>query len=147
MNKKWVIPLTIFIIFLFGGGITATVADSSLSGMITSWFDDKTERSIAEIDRAIKEEQAIQADHLKEVLAGQFAEIDQELDEFVEVEKQRQLTILREYTDAQIADLGEPAEVDPERKAAIENELEHIFQEAVEKMENIQLEKMIEEGE
>ncbi|MCG5105003.1 hypothetical protein [Oceanobacillus alkalisoli] len=147
MNKKWIISLTIFIIFLFGGGITATVADSSLSGIITSWFDVKTERSIVELDNAIKEEQAIQTERLKEVLAEQIAEVDQEWDEFVEVEKQRQLTILREHTDTQIAELNEIREIDPERKKVMENELERIFQEAATEMEEIKLEIVREEVE
>lgn len=140
MNKKQVIPLALFIMLLFGGGLTATVADSSLSGILTSWLDDKTEQSIAEIDSAIKEEQAIQTERLKEVLAEEIKEVEKEWETFIEAEKQKQLAALREYTDKHIAERIGVTEVDPEKQATVEKELERIFQEAVNEMENIMLE-------
>lgn len=144
-KKKRSFYILLISVALFTGGLTITAADSSISGVLTTWFNNKTDESIEEIDRAIQEEQAEQTERLKAALAEKITEVEIELQELIEEEKEKQVDMLRKYADEKLQQLPN-LEIGTEDKAVLEKELERIYQAAIKEMEEVTIEYSSEAG-
>lgn len=144
-KKKRSFYILLISVALFTGGLTITAADSSISGVLTTWFNNKTDESIEEIDRAIQEEQAKQTERLKAALAEKITEVEIELQELIEEEKEKQVDMLRKYADEKLQQLPN-LEIGTEDKAVLEKELERIYQAAIKEMEEVTIEYSSEAG-
>lgn len=144
-KKKRSFYILLISVALFTGGLTITAADSSISGVLTTWFNNKTDESIEEIDRAIQEEQAEQTERLKAALAEKITEVEIELQELIEEEKEKQVDMLRKYADEKLQQLPN-LEIGTEDKAMLEKELERIYQAAIKEMEEVTIEYSSEAG-
>ncbi|MFD1608781.1 hypothetical protein [Oceanobacillus luteolus] len=144
-KKKRSFYILLISVALFTGGLTITAADSSISGVLTTWFNNKTDESIEEIDRAIQEEQAEQTERLKAALVEKVTEVEIELQELIEEEKEKQVDMLRKYADEKLQQLPN-LEIGTEDKAVLEKELERIYQAAIKEMEEVTIEYSSEAG-
>lgn len=144
-KKKRSFYILLISVALFTGGLTITAADSSISGVLTTWFNNKTDESIEEIDRAIQEEQAKQTERLKAALAEKITGVEIELQELIEEEKEKQVDMLRKYADEKLQQLPN-LEIGTEDKAVLEKELERIYQAAIKEMEEVTIEYSSEVG-
>lgn len=135
MRKKLRMIIVIgFGCLLFGGGLTVTVADSSVSGVLSAWLSKQTDSAIEEIDEVIQEEQQMQTERLKTVLADQISEKEQEWRQFVETEKEKRVTNLQVFTEEKILEITESGSPEAEMAA---DELERIFRQAISDMEKV----------
>jgi TolA-binding protein len=143
MNKKKRFTIVLILALVLCGSTTAAVADTSISGALSSWITSKSDTAIEEIDEAIQEEQANQTERLQEVLAEKIGEAEEEWDQFVEEEKEKRVRELQGHADHLIENYQN---LEQERKAELENDLNGILEKAIEEMENLTSDDFAEEG-
>lgn len=132
-KKKFVIIL-LFVFAFMGGGLSIVIADTSISGVLSTWLSNKTEQSIQTIETEIQKEQGKQTERLKTELQASIDQLENELNVFVETEKQKRITAIEMYAEELLTQIT----VDGlDRKTEIEKELDNIYQEAIERMDVI----------
>lgn len=119
--------------------MTIAFANPSVVNMLETWFGDKTEQAIAEIDEEINQEQIKQTERLKEALASEIVEVEAAFDRFVEEESQKRVAAIQTHADEKIAEISTLID-DEEKKSEIEAELEAIYQEAIQAIEAVDVE-------
>ncbi|MFA1821916.1 hypothetical protein ACDX78_17325 [Virgibacillus oceani] len=136
MQAKWrkIVIGTLFLIVVAGSSVTIAFADQNIGGMLTSWFDQKTEESVEEIEQAILTEQQKQTKKLQEELRLAIEAAEEELHDFVEAEKSSRVEDIRKYADS----LMEEIEIDESAmKETKLQELEQIFNNAKVEMDQV----------
>ncbi|MUK87689.1 hypothetical protein GMD78_04645 [Ornithinibacillus sp. L9] len=125
---------TLFLIIVVGGSFTVVFADQDIGAMLTNWFDQKTDESIGEIEKVISQEQKKQTDRLKEELQLAIEAAEQDLNEFVQMEKNQRAEELKRYSDELIKEIDiDNDEIEQE----ILDEFDRILKHAKEEMEQI----------
>ena len=119
--------------------MTIVFANPSVVNMLETWFGNKTEQAIAEIDEEINQEQIKQTERLKEALASEIIEVEAAFDRFVEEESQKRIAAIQAHADEKIAEISTLID-DEEKKSEIEAELEAIYQEAIQAIEAVDVE-------
>ena len=90
---------TLLLFVIIGSSIQVSFADQDINGMLTGWFNKKTEDSIEEIDKAISIEQKEQTGRLKEALRLEIESAEKQLQTIVEEEKSKRIAELKQHAD------------------------------------------------
>ncbi|MGM0838949.1 MAG: hypothetical protein ACQEV7_22660 [Bacillota bacterium] len=85
-------------ILLLSNNAQSVVANQDIQMLLTSWFDKKSENTIASMEEAISIEKEIQMSKLKEEVSKKMAQADKELEEFSEKEIEKRKAELERYT-------------------------------------------------
>lgn len=134
-KKKWLISfLIVFVISC--GSFGAVIADTSITGMLSSWLTNKSDEAIQEIDKEILEEQAVQTERLKAELDESLEKLNGEMNAFIEAEKEKRVLALQGYADKLIAEMDIN---EADQKAEIEREIERIYREASQEIEQLKM--------
>lgn len=133
-NKKRFIIGLLFVFTLMGGGLSVALADTSISEVLSVWLSNKTEESIQEIDIEIQKEQEKQTKRVKAEIQASIDQLENELNAFVETEKQKRITAIEKYSEELLA---QNTLNGFDKKVEIEKELDQILQEAIEKMDTL----------
>ena len=136
MHAKWrkIVIGILFLIIFAGSSATIAFADHNISGLLTEWFDRKTEESVEEIEEVILKEQQKQTEKLEAELHMAIETAEQEMQIFLEAEKEYRVEEIRQYASF----LMEEIEIDDaERKEAKLQELERILNEAKAEMDQM----------
>jgi hypothetical protein len=125
---------TLFLSIGISSSITIAFADQDIQGLLSNWFAKQQTKSVETIEKAILSEKELQMQRLKEELQIEMNDAEQQLFQFTEKEKQQRIKNLKHYTDKLIKGL----KIDnTEEEEAIKNELETIFNEAIQRMDSI----------
>jgi hypothetical protein len=125
---------TLFLSIGIGSSITIAFADQDIHGLLGNWFAKQQTKSVETIEKAILSEKELQMQRLKEELQIEMNDAEQQLFQFTEKEKQQRIKNLKHYTDKLIKNL----KIDnTEEEAAIINELDTIYNEAIQRMDSI----------
>lgn len=117
--------------FVLGSSISIVAADQAIQSLLSNWFDQKSEESIAKIDEEISREQEAQTERLKKELNTKILDADEQLKKFTETEAEKAVSELEHYADTLLADLNFD-NANAKREAA--QELDRIVKEAQNQM-------------
>ncbi len=144
-KKKRSFYILLISVALFTGGLTITAADSSISGVLTTWFNKRRMNPLRKLTEQFKRNKPNRPERLKAALAEKITEVEIELQELIEEEKEKQVDMLRKYADEKLQQLPN-LEIGTEDKAMLEKELERIYQAAIKEMEEVTIEYSSEVG-
>lgn len=133
-NNKKIIAGALIVFLITGGAVSAALADSSISGMLSDWLSHKSDQAIVEIDEEIQKEQAEQTERLKAEIDKSLEEFEAVMNSFVEAEKEKRILAIEAYAAELISEVDMN---ETERKAEIEKELERIFDNAIQEMDQL----------
>jgi hypothetical protein len=99
-------------ILLLSDNAKSVFANQDIQMLLTSWFEKKSENTMASMEEAISVEKEIQMSKLKEEVSKNLAKADKQLEEFSEREIEKRNAELKRYT----AELVQEAVFDTEEQ-------------------------------
>ena len=119
-----------------GSGMTTAYADTDISSLLTSWFNNKQTESIQEIDQAITAEKNILIADLKKELQKEMKAAEKELDKFTDEEKKNRIKALQDYAKQLIKNM----EIDnKDQKKEITTKYDAIIEQAIAQMNGVEI--------
>src|SRR5699024_9218313 len=100
------------IVVLIGSSLNIAFAEHDLRTLLANWCQTKQTDSIQEIEKAIKTEQKVQTERLKEQLQVEIEQANKRLQQFTETEKELRVEEIRNYAD----DLITSIEIDDDER-------------------------------
>ncbi|WP_200416009.1 hypothetical protein [Virgibacillus salexigens] len=138
-NKKicrWTFCIVLCML-LTGGAYTAVFAEQNITGMLTNWFQQKTDEAIDHIELEISAVQNEQTNRLNDALKEEVEEAESDLNETVRIEIKARTKELQRYTDTLINKIEKQNNQDGTIDPAQLKELDQIVQEAKTKMQEV----------
>lgn len=124
----------LFLSLMVGSSIGVAFADSDINGLMTNWFNKKSNESIDSIEQAIMTEKETQKQRLKEELQRELVSSQKKLDEFTEEEKNKRVEAIKDYADKLIADM----QIDnSNQELEVQKQLDSIVENSMDEMEEL----------
>ncbi|GGA79281.1 hypothetical protein [Ornithinibacillus halotolerans] len=136
LTKLRLLVGAILLTIIIGSSLNVAFANQDISSMLISWFEKNRVESIERIESAIYSEKEKQIERLKEELRLEIEQAKEQLELFTEAEKQKRVQELQNYADSLISNLDVDMSND---KDAILEQYELIMQEAIEKMNMVEM--------
>lgn len=134
-SKGKLVVCTLLLTVGFSTSVNVAFANEDISAMLSSWFDQKTNESISDIETAINEEKTKSMETLKQELKVEMKDAEMKLNAYTEQEKQKRVDELKQYTEQLISDMQSMEQVEKDK---VQKEIDVIIQEAKQKIDNIQ---------
>ncbi|TQR21676.1 hypothetical protein [Psychrobacillus vulpis] len=132
VKKITIVVGALFLSIGLGSGVKIALADQDIQSLMTSWFYNKKQESIEEIDTAIALEKAVLMGQLKDQLQVEKQNAEANLEQFTQNEKANKIEALRDYADQ----LKLEMKIDnSEQEAAILANLDAIIEQAKAQMD------------
>ncbi|MDW0116091.1 hypothetical protein QTL97_04025 [Sporosarcina thermotolerans] len=124
----------LLLIGIIGSGVSITFANQDIQSLLMNWFDTQRGHVLDEIKEAIDLEHEIQTGRLKEELHSEIQMANERLQAFTMEEKERRTSELRRYADELINGFVND---NLENENSVRDELDSIFQSAVNEMNRV----------
>jgi hypothetical protein len=132
-KRKLIIGSSVLAVAFFLSSSIA-FADADMNGLITSWFNKKTEMAKASLEKALKGELESQKIRIKKDLEAKLKDASESLDKYREQEKEKRRQAIIKHADNIINNTKFSTEAD---KAQMKRKLDNILNESIKAMNNL----------